>query len=152
MFLVPSSNLGDIVALSVGDKVPADCRLLSIDSSSFKVDQSILTGESVSVPKDPDFVSLDPRAVKQDQINMVFSGTTVTIGRATAIVVKIGEQTAIGEIHLDISAIQDEKTPLKIALDDFGDQLARIISAICILVWLVNINHFDDPIFEGFYY
>lgn len=63
---------GDIVAVAVGDKVPADCRLFSISSSSFRVDQAILTGESSSVNKSIDVVP-DPKAVKQDMTNMLFS-------------------------------------------------------------------------------
>ena len=67
---------GDIVHVAVGDRIPADCRLLSIQSNSFRVDQSILTGESESVGKDVQAIK-DTQAVKQDQINMLFSGTTV---------------------------------------------------------------------------
>lgn len=63
---------GDIVAVAVGDKVPADCRLLSVSSSSFRVDQAILTGESMSVAKTVDIV-MDLKAVNQDQTNILFS-------------------------------------------------------------------------------
>ena len=140
---------GDMIHLSVGDKIPADCRLLKISSSSFSVDQSILTGESVSVMKDADAIVKDTKAVKQDQINILFSGTTITIGKADAIVVLTGSSTAIGHIHSSITSQIDEKTPLKQALDDFGDQLAKIISVICILVWLINIRHFNDSVFGG---
>lgn len=63
---------GDIISVSVGDKVPADCQLLSVSSSSFRMDQAILTGESVSVNKYNDAVP-DLRAVKQDMTNMLFS-------------------------------------------------------------------------------
>jgi Ca2+ transporting ATPase len=63
---------GDIVSVTVGDKIPADCRLLSISSSSFRVDQAILTGESVSVNKSIEVVS-DSKAVKQDMTNMLFT-------------------------------------------------------------------------------
>ena len=62
---------------------------------------------------------------------------------------KTGNETAIGEIHTSISSQIQEKTPLKIALDDFGDQLAKIISIICLLVWLINIQHFNDPVHGG---
>ncbi|ESK93023.1 calcium-transporting atpase [Moniliophthora roreri MCA 2997] len=139
---------GDIVAVSVGDKIPADCRLLSVSSSSFRVDQAILTGESVSVNKSVEVVS-DPRAVKQDMVNMLFSGTTVVNGNAKAIVVFTGDKTAMGDIHKSISSQISEKTPLKRKLDDFGDMLAKVISVICILVWLVNIRHFADPSHHG---
>lgn len=63
---------GDIISVAVGDKVPADCRLLSVSSSSFRIDQAILTGESVSVNKSTDRVG-DIRAVKQDMTNILFS-------------------------------------------------------------------------------
>lgn len=139
---------GDIVSVSVGDKIPADCRILSISSSSFRVDQAILTGESVSVNKSIDVVS-DIGAVKQDMINMLFSGTTVVNGSARAIVTSIGQKTAIGHIHHSISQQISEKTPLKRKLDDFGDMLAKVITVICVLVWLVNFRHFWDPAHHG---
>jgi len=71
---IPSEDLvpGDIISLASGDKVPADCRLVEVSSSSFKVDQSILTGESIAVSKDPDVVINDEKAIKQDQINVLF--------------------------------------------------------------------------------
>ena len=71
---IPASQIvpGDIIVVSVGDKIPADCRLLSVSSSSFRVDQAILTGESVSVSKSVDVVS-DVKAVKQDMTNMLFT-------------------------------------------------------------------------------
>lgn len=135
---------GDIISIAVGDRIPADCRLLAIQSNSFAVDQAILTGESESVGKDTDVVK-DIKAVKQDQVNMLFSGTTVVTGHATAIVVLTGSSTAIGDIHESITAQISEPTPLKQKLNDFGDTLAKVITVICILVWLINIQHFNDP-------
>lgn len=139
---------GDIVDVAVGNQVPADCRLLSINSNAFRVDQSILTGESESVGKDTAEVK-DTQAVKQDQINMLFSGTTVVVGHAHAIVVLTGTSTAIGDIHESITSQISQPTPLKEKLNDFGDMLAKVISGICILVWLINIQHFNDPSFGG---
>ncbi|KAG5647125.1 hypothetical protein DXG03_001080 [Asterophora parasitica] len=139
---------GDIIAVAVGDRIPADCRLLSVSSSSFRIDQAILTGESTSVNKSIETVS-DTGAVKQDMTNMLFAGTTVVNGSAKAIVVYTGQRTAIGDIHKSITSQISEKTPLKRKLDDFGDQLAKIISVICILVWLVNVRHFWDPSHRG---
>ncbi|KMP02435.1 calcium-transporting ATPase sarcoplasmic/endoplasmic reticulum type [Coccidioides immitis RMSCC 2394] len=112
---------GDIVHVAVGDRIPADCRL-------------------VSIQKIKDF-----QAVKQDQTNILFSGTTVVSGHATAVVVLTGSSTAIGDIHESITAQISEPTPLKQKLNDFGDMLAKVITVICVLVWLINIQHFSDP-------
>ena len=71
---------GDIVEISVGDKVPADIRLIKIYSTTLRIDQSILTGESVSVIKHTEPVP-DPRAVNQDKKNLIFSGTNVAAGK-----------------------------------------------------------------------
>ena len=158
---------GDIISVAVGDKVPADCRLLSILSSSFRVDQALLTGESESVNKSIDTV-FDAKAVKQDMTNIIFSvspslalllkgtklkpilqGTTIVNGNAKAIVVFTGKGTAIGHIHQSITSQISEKTPLKRKLDDFGDMLAKVITVICILVWVVNFRHFWDPAHHG---
>ena len=139
---------GDIVEVAVGDKIPADLRVLEIQSSVFRVDQAILTGESVSVSKISAPIE-DTECVKQDQLNILFSGTTVTVGKCRAIAVKTGLNTAIGEIQLDITSQTSEKTPLKKKLDDFGDSLAKVITVICILVWLINIRHFNDPSHGG---
>ncbi|KAI8146711.1 SERCA-type calcium-translocating P-type ATPase [Fennellomyces sp. T-0311] len=139
---------GDIIDVAVGDKIPADARLIEIYSSVFRVDQAVLTGESVSVNKEVERI-LDEGAVKQDQHNMLFSGTTCVLGKARAIVVQTGSNTAIGDIHTSISSQIAEKTPLKRKLDEFGDMLAKVITVICVLVWLVNIRHFNDPSHNG---
>ncbi|KAG2418486.1 sarcoplasmic/endoplasmic reticulum calcium ATPase [Aspergillus terreus] len=139
---------GDVVIVAIGDRVPADCRLVSVHSNSFRVDQAILTGESESVSKDTQVVH-DKQAVKQDQTNMLFSGTTVVNGHATAVVVLTGASTAIGDIHESITSQISEPTPLKQKLDDFGDMLAKVITVICILVWIINIEHFNDPSHGG---
>ncbi|GAW16009.1 hypothetical protein ANO14919_054310 [Xylariales sp. No.14919] len=136
---------GDVVSVSVGDRIPADCRVISIESNSFAVDQAILTGESESVGKDHANVLDDEKAVLQDQTNMLFSGTTVVTGRAKAVVVLTGTNTAIGDIHESITAQISEPTPLKQKLNDFGDDLAKVITVICVLVWLINIPNFADP-------
>ena len=139
---------GDIVTVAVGDRIPADCRILSIQSNSFQIDQAVLTGESESVAKETRQIS-DPKAVKQDQINMLFSGTTVVTGHATGLVVLIGAHTAIGDIHESITSQISDPTPLKQKLNEFGDILAKVITVICILVWLINVRHFNDPSHGG---
>ena len=136
---------GDLIEIAVGDKIPADARLVEIISAGLRVDQAILTGESVSVQKYLNEIVKDANAVKQDQINILFSGTTVTMGRARGVVVLTGVHTAIGEIQQNLNEIDDQKTPLKCKLDDFGDKLAKVISVLCVLVWIFNIRHFSDP-------
>uniref|UniRef100_A0A4W5N5R4 Calcium-transporting ATPase n=1 Tax=Hucho hucho TaxID=62062 RepID=A0A4W5N5R4_9TELE len=139
---------GDIVEVAVGDKVPADIRLTSIKSTTLRVDQSILTGESVSVIKHTDPVP-DPRAVNQDKKNMLFSGTNISSGKAIGVVVATGVNTEIGKIRDEMAATEQEKTPLQQKLDEFGEQLSKVISLICIAVWLINIGHFNDPVHGG---
>ncbi|GAA5990098.1 hypothetical protein JCM5350_001100 [Sporobolomyces pararoseus] len=135
---------GDLISISVGDKIPADSRIVEITSASFTIDQALLTGESQSVSKTASSVK-DLDAVKQDMINMLFSGTTVVSGKALAIVVATGTQTALGNIHTSITSQISEKTPLKQKVDEFGEQLAKVIAVVCVLVWLVNWKNFLDP-------
>lgn len=133
-----------MISIAVGDRIPADCRILTIQSNSFRVDQSILTGESESVAKSTNAIKIEG-AVKQEQVNMLFSGTTVVTGHATAIVVLTGSSTALGDIHESITTQISAPTPLKHKLNEFGDTLAKVITVICVAVWLINIQHFNDP-------
>ncbi|XP_047232624.1 ATPase sarcoplasmic/endoplasmic reticulum Ca2+ transporting 1, like isoform X2 [Girardinichthys multiradiatus] len=139
---------GDIVEVSVGDKVPADIRIVSIKSTTLRVDQSILTGESVSVIKHTDAVP-DLRAVNQDKKNMLFSGTNIAAGKAIGVVAATGVSTEIGKIRDQMAATEQEKTPLQAKLDEFGEQLSKVISLICVAVWAINIGHFNDPVHGG---
>ncbi|KAI5610375.1 sarcoplasmic/endoplasmic reticulum calcium ATPase 2 isoform X1 [Silurus asotus] len=139
---------GDIVEVAVGDKVPADIRICSIKSTTLRVDQSILTGESVSVIKHTDPVP-DLRAVNQDKKNMLFSGTNISSGKAVGVVVATGVNTEIGKIRDEMASTEQERTPLQQKLDEFGEQLSKVISLICIAVWIINIGHFNDPVHGG---
>ncbi|KAG2498687.1 hypothetical protein HYH03_003428 [Edaphochlamys debaryana] len=155
--LVPSGDLvpGDVVEVSVGNKVPADVRLCILLSNVMRVDQSILTGESHTVDKQVRPV-LKEKPVYQDKTNMLFSGTLVTSGRARGIVVGTGASTAIGQIR-DALALagrggngdEENRTPLKQKLDEFGTLLSKVIAGICVLVWVINIRRFSDPALGG---
>eukprot|EP00993_Chasmostoma_nieuportense_P007708 NODE_96_length_3230_cov_94.267161_g89_i0.p1 GENE.NODE_96_length_3230_cov_94.267161_g89_i0~~NODE_96_length_3230_cov_94.267161_g89_i0.p1 ORF type:complete len:1019 (-),score=234.18 NODE_96_length_3230_cov_94.267161_g89_i0:99-3155(-) len=140
---------GDIVEVRVGDKVPADCRLLRLKTTTFRTDEGSLTGESATVLKHTDPVLANVKI--QDKKNMIFSGTTVSGGTVIAIVVRTGMQTEIGRIQQDVQAAKEdeEKTPLGQKLDAFSDLLANIIGVICLLVWVMNFNSFNDPIHGG---
>ncbi|KAK7804177.1 LOW QUALITY PROTEIN: hypothetical protein U0070_022485, partial [Myodes glareolus] len=139
---------GDIVEVAVGDKVPADLRLIEIKSTTLRVDQSILTGESVSVTKHTDVIP-DPRAVNQDKKNMLFSGTNIASGKALGVAVATGLNTELGKIRSQMAAVEPERTPLQRKLDEFGRQLSHAISVICVAVWVINIGHFADPAHGG---
>lgn len=78
-------------------------------------------------------------------------GTVVTVGHGKAIVTGTGASTAIGDIHTSIVSQISEKTPLKQKLDAFGDLLAKVISVICVLVWLINYRNFADPVHHGWF-
>merc|ERR1712127_81475 len=139
---------GDIVDVAVGDQVPADVRILEIKSTTLRIDQALLTGESVSVTKDTDAVN-DSRAVNQDKINLLFSGTNVASGKCVGVVTKTSQSTEIGKIRESMVETETEKTPLAKKLDEFGEQLSKMISIICVLVWAINIGHFNDPMHGG---
>ncbi|XP_042010524.1 calcium-transporting ATPase 3, endoplasmic reticulum-type-like [Salvia splendens] len=149
--ILPAPDLvpGDIVEVSVGCKIPADMRMIEMLSDQLRVDQAILTGESCSVEKELDATNVT-NAVYQDKTNILFSGTVVVSGRARAVVVGVGSNTAMGNIRDSMLNTEDEATPLKKKLDEFGTFLAKVIAGICILVWIVNIGHFRDPAHGGF--
>eukprot|EP00075_Anas_platyrhynchos_P012434 XP_027301687.1 sarcoplasmic/endoplasmic reticulum calcium ATPase 3 isoform X3 [Anas platyrhynchos] len=139
---------GDIVEVAVGDKVPADIRIIEIRSTTLRVDQSILTGESMSVIKHADPIP-DLRAVNQDKKNMLFSGTNIAAGKAVGVVIATGVYTEIGKIRNQMVETEPEKTPLQQKLDEFSQQLSKVIFLVCIAVWVINISHFSDPVHGG---
>ncbi|CAI9778791.1 unnamed protein product [Fraxinus pennsylvanica] len=141
---VPAKELvpGDIVELRVGDKVPADMRVLSLISSTLRLEQGSLTGESEAVSKTTRAVSEDVDI--QGKKCMVFAGTTVVNGICICLVTHIGMDTEIGKVHSQIheASQSEEDTPLKKKLNEFGEALTAIIGVICALVWLINVKYF----------
>jgi len=150
---VPSSELvpGDVVDVRVGDKVPADVRIIKLKTTTIKTDEGSLTGESETVLKQLELVEKDVRI--QGKLNMMFSGTTISNGAAIGVVTATGMRTEIGKIQANVTEAKEdeEKTPLGQKIDAFGEQLARVIAAICVLVWIMNINQFSDPVHGGFW-
>eukprot|EP01084_Bolivina_argentea_P305939 528560_1 len=141
---------GDLVRLAVGEKIPADCRILSYNSRTFRTDESMLTGESESCTKTTNALThatgknKHAEVVDQDKHNILFSGTLVVHGNGLGIVVLTGTKTSIGKIQEGLMEEDDTKTPLGQKLDEFAEFLSKVILAICILVWLINIGHFSD--------
>ena len=144
---IPARELvqGDIVEVTVGDKAPADIRILQLLTPSFKIDQAHLTGESQPVSKYP--YKATGLAIDQ-KINIVFSSSCIVSGHSIAVVVETGMKTMIGNIQSLVHKGQEEesKTPLQEKLDEFGNLLAKVIFGICILVWLMNYKNFYDEI------
>jgi len=136
---------GDIVEVKVGDKVPADIRVVKEKTISMKLEQSQLTGESEAVLKDSNVVPED--SVIQEKHNTLFSSTAVSSGACVGVVCRTGMQTEIGIIQSRVqeAAEEEEKTPLQQKLDEFGNVLAKIIGIVCVLVWLINYKNFFDP-------
>ena len=135
---VPSKDVvpGDILVLEAGDLITADGRV--IESYSLQVNESSLTGESLSVDKVTDKIESQEVALG-DQKNMVFSGSLVTYGRALVVVTSTGMKTEIGKIATLMEETQEKKTPLQVSLDDFSKKLAIIILAICAIVFGLSI-------------
>eukprot|EP00928_Gymnodinium_smaydae_P037130 TRINITY_DN25819_c0_g5_i1.p1 TRINITY_DN25819_c0_g5~~TRINITY_DN25819_c0_g5_i1.p1 ORF type:complete len:1039 (+),score=284.02 TRINITY_DN25819_c0_g5_i1:96-3212(+) len=141
---------GDIVEVKVGDKIPADIRVIRLKTTTIRIEQSQLTGESESVSKEVDPVN-DKECVIQAKVNMLFSSTTVSNGACVGVVVATGMATEIGIIQAAVkdAAEDEEQTPLQQKLDEFGTLLAKMIGVICLLVWLINYKHFFDPVHGG---
>lgn len=142
---LPAKELvpGDIVELRVGDKVPADMRVATLKSSTLRVEQSSLTGESMPVTKSTDFLATDDCEL-QGKENMVFAGTTVVNGSCICIVVNTGMCTEIGKIQRQIhdASMEESDTPLKKKLDEFGNRLTSAIGVVCLVVWAINYKYF----------
>ncbi|GAB64608.1 calcium-transporting ATPase [Plasmodium cynomolgi strain B] len=148
-------TIGDIIELSVGNKTPADARIIQIFSTSIKVEQSMLTGESCSVDKYSEKLDLSFKNCEiQLKRNILFSSTAIVAGRCIAVVINIGMNTEIGQIQHAVmeSTNEDTDTPLQIKIDSFGRQLSKIIFVICVTVWAINFKHFSDPIHGSFLY
>ncbi len=133
---------GDIVNLYEGLNVPADIRI--IESYQCKIDESALTGESITVKKYAEELDLD--TLLADRNNMAFMGTCVSSGRAVGVVVSTGMSTQLGKIASDIASSDTPKTPLELKLESLGKFLGFIALVVAIL--LVSIKMliaYGDP-------
>lgn len=135
--VIPSDEVtkGDIVSLEAGDYVCADGRI--IENASLKVNESALTGESLSVEKSDE--TLEGELPLADRTNMVHSGTFVTYGRAKFVVTDIGMDTEVGKIAGLINSAEERKTPLQVNLDNFGKKLSIGIMVICAIVFGLSV-------------
>ena len=133
---IPTSELvpGDIVCLEQGLNVPADVRM--IRSLQCKIDESALTGESLTVRKTIE--SLPPETVLAERTNMAYMGTTVSSGRGLGLVIGTGMNTELGKIAQNLAESTTPKTPLELKLESLGRFLGFI--ALVVAVLLVSLN------------
>jgi len=137
---------GDIVLIASGDKVPADLRLLRC--RNLQIDESALTGESVPVDKDSAPAGAD--AVIAERHGMAYSGTVVTYGQATGVVVATATQTEIGRIGALVAGVQQIATPLTRKLDQFARRITVFIIFGGVLTFLFGILVHDFPAIDMF--
>jgi Ca2+-transporting ATPase len=139
---------GDVLRLEMGDRLPADARL--IESHNIYTDEASLTGESMPVKKVANKI-FDRNIPLADQANMVHAGTAITSGRGSAVVTETGMNTEIGRIAGFISEAGEKETPQQKRMQQLGRQLGIAILIICLIVltvqvivaWLMAVLHFS---------
>ncbi|MDD4251470.1 MAG: HAD-IC family P-type ATPase [Candidatus ainarchaeum sp.] len=136
-FLIDAKNLvvGDIVFLESGDKVSADMRIITC--SNLKVDESILTGESLEAEKNTEIY--EEQKALAERKNMLFAGSSVMTGRAMAVVVEIGIHTQIGNIADKLNKVKDEQSPLAVRIKKFSKQITFGIAFVAVVIFILLI-------------
>jgi len=122
---------GDLIEIEEGDRVPADARLVT--SAEVRTNEAALTGESMPAGKSADALA-DGDAPLAERASMVYSGTSVYVGRATALVVETGARTEIGRIGTLVAQVEEGATPLQVRLDALGRKLVWLTLAVAAVV------------------
>ena len=137
---------GDVVLLQSGDKVPADMRLFRI--KGLQIQEAALTGESVAVHKTVDSVAAE--AALGDRYCMAYSGTLVTYGQGSGVVVATGSATEIGRISSMVAGVEQLSTPLLQKMDQFGRWLTSAILAIAAVTFAFGVFVRDYTVADMF--
>ena len=147
--------VGDILILSAGDKIPADCRL--VESTSLRVDESALTGESFPVKKDSELEITDEKTPLAERANMIYSGTFITEGHCKAIVSSVGDSTEFGKIASELTGADKSSTPLQEKLARLGKTITIMGVCAAAIVFVAQLISFAvtkslsfDSIMEAF--
>jgi len=127
---------GDVVILASGTKVPADLRL--IKTYELKIEEAMLTGESIPAEKSTSAISED-NLTSGDQKNMAFMGTIVLTGRAKGIVVETGSKTVIGGIAREVKEIGVTKAPLQKKIENFAKYIGFVVLAASVVLFIIGI-------------
>ena len=130
--IIDSSELvvGDIIFLESGNKVSADLRV--IDSNNLTVDESVLTGESLSVYKNHEVIK--ENALVSERTNMIYAGCVILTGRCIGVICKTGIETEIGQIAKSVTETREEKSPLTIRIEKFSKQISLIVLVLAIFL------------------
>jgi len=140
--IIKSSELvpGDVIILKMGDIVPADARI--IEAQNFKIEESALTGESLSVSKRTDAIK-EENVQLGDRKNLVYMGTIVSYGRGKAVVIQTGMNTEFGKIAQLLSEAESRKTPLQENLDSLAKKIGifAIVLAVVMSLFQIVISH-----------
>ena len=131
--------VGDIIMIETGDKIVADGRLFS--SNDLSVDESALTGESLPVKKDAEFVCQKSTPVAE-RANMLYSGCFVSAGNGQMLVTGVGNDTEFGQIAQELSSIEKTTTPLQEKLDKLGKQITVLGASAAAIVFAIEVLQF----------
>jgi len=136
---IPSEDVtvGDILFFESGVKVPADVRL--IQSKNLFVNESLLTGESIDVNKDANYISADIDEPVAQRKNMLYAGSLVTKGRATGVVTAIASQTQVGKISELLLTAHVAKPPLVIRMEKFSFNILKILAVVIVIIIFIGI-------------
>jgi len=135
--IIPAKEIvpGDILVLESGDQVPADARI--IEAIELKASEAVLTGESAPVNKDVVPVKVD--AGLSERRNSLFTATHVVYGRGRAVVTTTGMNTEFGKIAEMVQTAEEEETPLQKKLDKFAKKIAKVVVAVCVLIFALEV-------------
>ncbi|MEW5289607.1 cation-transporting P-type ATPase [Erwinia papayae] len=135
---------GDIVILRAGDRIPADLRLT--EAHNLQVEEAILTGESTAITKQTG--AIDTEVMPGDRDNLAFSGTTVSSGSGTGVVIATGADTELGQINHMMADIQPQRTPLLVQMDKLGHTIFLSILVMMAALFIFSLLLRDMPMGE----
>ncbi|MGE4397467.1 MAG: cation-translocating P-type ATPase, partial [Sulfurimonas sp.] len=141
-------TLGDIVFFESGVKAPADIRL--IETNDLQVNESLLTGESIEVIKNPQYISQDEDEPIGERQNMLYGGSLVTKGRAIGVVTAIAQHTEVGKIASLLAEVKVAKPPLMLRMEKFSLNISKIISGVALLIIMLGVYQ-DMPLKDIFF-
>lgn len=146
--IIPAREVvpGDILVFEAGDHVPADARI--IESIELKTNEAILTGESTPVNKEASAVLAAGTAIGERR-NMVFTATHTIYGRGKAVVTTTGMKTEFGKIAGLVQEAEEEETPLQKKLDRFAAKIAKVVTAVCVMIFALEVFEQISVVWHG---